>query len=48
MEQKMVERAFNNANKCEENGDLAGKEKWLAIALLAEIYYINKEKEKAK
>ena len=48
MEQKMVERAFDNAHKCEEKGDLVGKAKWLDLALLAEIYYINKEKEKIK
>jgi len=47
MEYKMVDRAIYNADECEKKGDLAGKEKWLNLALLAEQHYKNKEnKEK--
>jgi len=44
MEQPMVEKAMFNADECEKKGDLVGKEKWIILALLAEQFYINKEK----
>ena len=48
MEQPMVEKAFVNADECEKKGDLIGKEKWINLALLAEQFYINKEKNNGR
>lgn len=45
MEHKMTEKAMQNADECEKKGDLIGKEKWMNLALLAEQFYINKEKK---
>ncbi len=48
MEQKMTDKCMQNADDCEKKGDLIGKEKWMNLALLAEQFYLNKEKSNGR